>query len=67
MTSVWLFEPRSHGREKEAARVRNGAPLPGRLEPREASLPVAVPGFGPALGCFCACARGVMSFGGVFP
>ena len=31
----------------------------------EASLPVAVPVFGPALGCFCAFARGVMSFGGV--
>ena len=29
-TSVWLFEPRSHGREKEATRARNGAPLPGR-------------------------------------
>ena len=31
MTSVWLFKPRSHGRKKEAARARNGAPLPGRL------------------------------------
>ena len=31
MTSVWLFKPRSHGRGKEAARARNGAPLPGRL------------------------------------
>ena len=31
MTTVWLFEPRSHGREKEATRARNGAPLPGRL------------------------------------
>ena len=29
-TSVWLFEPRSHGREREGARARNGAPLPGR-------------------------------------
>ena len=29
-TSVWLFEPRSHGRKKEGARARNGAPLPGR-------------------------------------
>ena len=28
-TSVWLFKPRSHGREKEGARARNGAPLPG--------------------------------------
>ena len=35
---------------------------------REASLPVAVlPVFGPALGCFCACARDAMSFGGVVP
>ena len=33
MTTVWLFEPRSHGKKKEAARARNGngAPLPGRL------------------------------------
>ena len=31
VTSVWLFKPRSHGRKKEAARARNGAPLPGRL------------------------------------
>ena len=30
-TTVWLFKPRSHGREKEAARARNEAPLPGRL------------------------------------
>ena len=30
MTTVWLFKPRSHGRKKEAARARNGAPLPGR-------------------------------------
>ena len=30
MTSVWLFKPRSHGRKREAARARNGAPLPGR-------------------------------------
>ena len=30
-TSVWLFKPRSHGRKKEGARARNGAPLPGRL------------------------------------
>ena len=30
-TTVWLFEPRSHGRKKEVARARNGAPLPGRL------------------------------------
>ena len=29
MTSVWLFKPRSHGRKKEGARARNGAPLPG--------------------------------------
>ena len=29
-TAVWLFKPRSHGRKKEAARARNGAPLPGR-------------------------------------
>ena len=31
-TSVWLFEPRSHERKKEATRARNGngAPLPGR-------------------------------------
>jgi hypothetical protein len=31
MTTVWLFKPRSHGREREATRARNGAPLPGRL------------------------------------
>jgi hypothetical protein len=30
MTTVWLFKPRSHGREKEGTRARNGAPLPGR-------------------------------------
>jgi hypothetical protein len=29
-TSVWLFEPRSHGRKRKATRARNGAPLPGR-------------------------------------
>ena len=34
---------------------------------REASLPVAVPVSGPALGCFCACARVAMSFGDVAP
>ena len=27
VTTVWLFKPRSHGRKKEAARARNGAPL----------------------------------------
>ena len=33
-----------------------------------ASLPVAVPVFGPALlCCFCACTRDAMSFGGVVP
>ena len=26
-TSVWLFKPRSHGRKREGARARNGAPL----------------------------------------
>ena len=31
MTTVWLFEPRSHGRREEATRARNGPPLPGRL------------------------------------
>ena len=30
-TTVWLFKPRSHGRKREDARARNGAPLPGRL------------------------------------
>ena len=30
MTTVWLFEPRSHERRKAATRARNGAPLPGR-------------------------------------
>ena len=25
-TAVWLFEPRSHGRERKGARARNGAP-----------------------------------------
>ena len=29
-TTVWLFEPRSHGRRKADTRARNGAPLPGR-------------------------------------
>ena len=32
---------------------------------REASLPVAVPVSGSALGCFCACARDAISFGDV--
>ena len=41
-TSVWLFEPRSHGRKKAATCARNGAPLPGwtpsfRLPHRSAS------------------------------
>ena len=39
-TSVWLFEPRSHGREKEGARARNGAPLPGRLSTKFSACPV---------------------------
>ena len=30
MTTVWLSEPRSHGRKMEGARARNEAPLPGR-------------------------------------
>ena len=29
-TTVWLFEPRSHGMRKADTRARNGAPLPGR-------------------------------------
>ena len=29
MTTVWLFEPRSHGRRKAATRAHNGAPLSG--------------------------------------
>ena len=31
MTTVWLFEPRSHGRKRKATRARNGPPLPGRI------------------------------------
>ena len=46
-TSVWLFKPRSHGRKKEAARARNGAPLPGRLPSFLLAPSIGVFGFVP--------------------
>ena len=46
MTTVWLFEPRSHGRRKEVARARNGAPLPGRRPSSHLLAPsIGVSGF----------------------
>ena len=46
-TSVWLFEPRSHGRRRGAARAHNGAPLPGRHPssrvPRRSASPALCP------------------------
>ena len=47
MTSVWLFKPRSHGRKMEGARVRNGAPLPGRLPSFLLAPSIGVFGFVP--------------------
>ena len=32
-TSVWLFEPRSHGKKKADTRAHNGAPLPAGRPP----------------------------------
>jgi hypothetical protein len=46
-TSVWLFKPRSHGRKKEGARARNGAPLPGRVPSFLLAPSIGVFGFVP--------------------
>ena len=55
-TTVWLFEPRLHGRRKEVARARNGASLPGR-RPSSHLLHRSV---SPAL-CPCLWARNIFS------
>ena len=47
VTSVWLFKPRTRGREREGARARNGAPLPGRLPSFLLAPSVGVFGFVP--------------------
>ena len=47
MTTVWLSEPRSHGRmRKEATRARNGAPLPGRMPSAHVPHQSASPAYG---------------------
>jgi hypothetical protein len=72
MTTVWLFKPRSHGREREATRARNGqrGPVAGAAAQFPRAPPIGVFGFVPAWvwvrsifssSCVVVCARCLVS------